>query len=709
MRALYAAMLGCLFLCGLSGRADAEASRPAPAPPLTAAPSAPVPSSSRITLPTGMIGLNTIPTARMDPVGTWRVGAGYDGFYSHVTAGSQIGDHLYLGLRQTSDTASATSLYPGMDAKLRLFRETKLRPEISIGLQSMFGERRMAGEYLALSKRYYDFDFTMGLGWGRFGTRQSIPNPMLFQAFGPSSRHLDGHSPQRPKDWFSGDAGLFGGVEYMTPIDGLSLMADWSSDGWSAERRAYEEFKAPAPWSIGAAYSPLPYVQTGLAYQGDDTVIARIGITAQLNDWAGRLAPLPPDVPLAAGRPTHYDRPDLCRQVLNIRVSGITASATLDLNDLDPVSFQIGQAARCLANSAGNGPEQIALQLRHSGFDGPTLALNRRDLEQAMIRNQGSPEEIWSNLLFSDSGSSTQLGKFQSRMSRALAIRYDIDQDISLMNEDSGLLTRTSFVPALSLPVGGGRFIGAALRFNLDHNLHMIDGPSGGSARPRAIRSNISDFADRGVHIERAYLSQSLTLAPHLFALGSIGYLEEMYGGASAELLYRPFGKPWAIGLELSEVFKRNPLTRLALDRDGDFQTTGFINGYYEFPGTNATLHASAGRYLGGEYGGGLDLTNRLDNGVRIGGTVTATTRNDHTPAGDDTAYYAGLTLSLPIGTLRALPDGSRLNIDTRPLGRDRGQRLDTPLSLYDATEPFSYRSITRQWSLLSPSTATPP
>lgn len=691
MRALKAAILGCMVMCSGYGYA---ADIPSELSPNTA-------------LPSGLIGLNTIPSARMDPEGTFRVGSGYDGFYTHLTAGTQIADHLYLGLRQTMDNAEPSGFYPGMDFKLRLFREAKLRPEIAIGIQSAFGNRRMAGEFLTLSKRYYDFDFTMGLGWGRLGSRQSIPNPILLHTFGPSDRNLDGTSASLPKDWFSGDAGLFGGVQYFTPIDGLSLMADWSSDGWSAERRIYEEFKTPASWSIGAAYSPMPFLQTGLAYRGDDNLIARIGLSANLDDWRGRLAPLPKDVPLEPGRPSHYDRLDRCHQIHDIKVSGVNASATLDLNDLDPTSFQIGQAARCLANSAGHEPEQISLQLRHSGLNGPVISLNRRDLEQTMLLQQGSPEEIWSNILFSDEVPSTQAGKFQSRMSRELSLRYDLNQDISLTNEDSGVLQRTSFVPSLSRAIGGGRYLGAALRFNLNHNLNNLD-RAAAAPRDRAVRSNTAEFSDRSTHIERAYLSQAFTLSPRLFALGHIGYLEEMYGGASGEILYRPFGKPWAIGLELSEVFKRNPLTRLALERDNGFTTTGFVNGYYEFPGTNATLHASAGRFLGGEYGASLDLSNRFDNGVQVGGTMTATTRKDHTPNGEDTAYYAGLTLSLPLGTLRAFPDGSRLNIDTRPMGRDRGQRLDLPLSLYEATEPFSYRTVTRQWSLLSPATTEP-
>ena len=57
----------------------------------------------------------------------------------------------------------------------------------------------------------------------------------------------------------------------------------------------------------------------------------------------------------------------------------------------------------------------------------------------------------------------------------------------------------------------------------------------------------------------------------------SIGYLEEMYMGTTGEILYRPFGKNWAIGAEANLALKRDPLSSFALLPNGDHILSGFF------------------------------------------------------------------------------------------------------------------------------------
>lgn len=105
---------------------------------------------------------------------------------------------------------------PRADLKFRLMEEGKWRPEMSIGLQGALGHRRMAGEYLALSKRYNSFDFTGGVGWGRYGASGMLNNPLnVFGDHFSDRRDLNGPIANGPGDWFTGnDMGFFGGVEY---------------------------------------------------------------------------------------------------------------------------------------------------------------------------------------------------------------------------------------------------------------------------------------------------------------------------------------------------------------------------------------------------------------------------------------------------------------------------------------------------------------
>ena len=229
----------------------------------------------------GPLGLNTVPSARMDKAGTVRLGASTLDPYMHGTASIQISDSFNVTLRQTAETSSFTNdpdrLTPGLDLKLRLSPETKYMPEISVGIIGALGHKRMAGEYVAASKRYKDFDFTAGLGWGRYGSSGTFDNPLGFlSTHFKDRRPVDGQMPSGPDHWFTGDnLGLFGGVEYFTPVDGLSLKLDYSADRYTAEKTAFN-FDPPDPWTIGVHYAPTDWADIGVGVAGTEKIMATL-------------------------------------------------------------------------------------------------------------------------------------------------------------------------------------------------------------------------------------------------------------------------------------------------------------------------------------------------------------------------------------------------------------------------------------------------
>ena len=128
-------------------------------------------------------------------------------------------------MRQSAGPESPTTftrLQPGLDAKLRLAPERKWTPEVAVGMQGAAGSARLSSEYLVLTKRYEDFDFTAGIGWGRLG--RGLGERRIASASGPPT-------------WFTGKYGLFGGVEYFTGLPGLSIKLEYTPDRFTAERR----------------------------------------------------------------------------------------------------------------------------------------------------------------------------------------------------------------------------------------------------------------------------------------------------------------------------------------------------------------------------------------------------------------------------------------------------------------------------------------
>ena len=214
----------------------------------------------------GTLGLNTIPSARMDNKGTARIGVSTTDPYLHSFIGFQLAEPLYVNIRQSAEISglndSARRLYPGIDFKLRLMEETHRRPEISFGINSAFGHKRFSSEYFVFSKRINNFDLTGGLAWGQLAGKGHIKNPFhAFSSHFEQDRDYTSNISQNYNDWFTGKKiGFFGGVEYFTPLKGLSLKADWNAQDYSTENQTITNFKSPDPWSISLNYKP----KTGL-------------------------------------------------------------------------------------------------------------------------------------------------------------------------------------------------------------------------------------------------------------------------------------------------------------------------------------------------------------------------------------------------------------------------------------------------------------
>jgi hypothetical protein len=100
--------------------------------------------------------------------------------------------------------------------------------------------------------------------------------------------------------------------------------------------------------------------------------------------------------------------------------------------------------------------------------------------------------------------------------------------------------------------VGGGRAVQQVAFGNLDRGL-----PSD-SVLPR-VRSDYARYAREGkTSVPALYGERVWNVAPDLFARATAGLLEPMFGGVSAEVLWRPHDAPFAVGLDLNLVRQRD-------------------------------------------------------------------------------------------------------------------------------------------------------
>lgn len=656
---------------------------------------------------TGVVGLNNVPSARMDEAGTMRFGLSTHDPYLHSFIGMQLWDPVYVQLRQSGEISElslkAQRLYPGIDLKFRLAQEGRYRPEIALGFNSAFGHKRFASEYFALSKRFWGFDITTGVGWGRLAGDGHLRNPMrrLSKHF-DKRRDFNSDTPNTVHDWFTGpDIGFFAGLEYNTPIEGFSIKADYGAQDFTPEKALTPAYTAPQPWTLSFNYNPVDWASVSVGVAGTDTLFARLSLQGGLSKWpfhfddAGTPAALRPHrtgqaMPLRMSlSANNADVP-----LHDTRVDDARARGNLTMDGFLPPAMQIGRAVRHMANFAGPDVASLEITPRIHGLKGKTVRIGRRDLESAAARNNGSPEEIWQDVSFIDD---PEMETSHTRYNHSWAPRLIWDSEISLSEEDAGYLYRTALIAEETYDMPYGFTMGGTLRWNMADNLHHLADYRVITTTP--VRSDVDLYASRTFALDRAYVSWMNTPAPDLHVAVTAGALEEMYTGVGGEILYRPFGKTFAIGAEAWHVYKRDPASPMTIDMYDINFNTAFLNAWYEVPGTDVTLFAKAGRFLGEDDGvsGGMEMN--FDSGARLSGFITATERDEPDVFGGDTHLYGGLRLSLPIGGMKYVPDGSEIRVKAGPIGRDSAQELDKPLPLYRVTEPMSYRRLARSWT----------
>ncbi len=637
---------------------------------------------------TGTIGLNIIPTARMDKEGTIRIGTSTTDPYLYNFLGFQVAKPLYVNVRQTSEISSlldsADRLYPSLDFKLQLMEENAKRPALVIGANSAFGHKRTSSEYIALSKRKGNFDFTGGLAWGRFAGRGHIKNPFsVVSSHFEKDRDFNSDTPQSIDGWLTGEeASFFGGIEYFTPMKGLSLKADYAAFDYGSETTTNAGFNEAQPWSVGLNYKPWKPLDLSVGVIGGEKLIARLSLQDNISKWPGRSSAKvePPEL--------LYPREDY---------QG-SHKAVLNLKTYQSTPQQVGHTARQVANQSSATNENIEIALNHKGLKGPTLQLIRRDLEEAVLNNHGSVEEIWHDVNFLPNKTPFFRLKnyFKNKEHKNKIKRFILDNRISLSEEDSTILYRSSALVEIENMLPLGFKLGTTPRINLADNLDNISSFRTVNANPT--RSNEDSFAANRFSIDKLYASWLYSVRKDVHVKFSAGYLEEMFGGFGGEILYRPFGKTFAIGAESWNVKRRDPDVTLALQTIGDERFTGHLNLFYELPNKNTTLFAKVGQYLDEDFGGTFGIKNNFKNGTSLEGFLTATDQRDPDIFGNKTHLYGGVKVTLPFGNVPYVPAGSEFRVTTAPFARDSGQILDAPDKLYELTEPIAYRHLSQNW-----------
>ena len=355
----------------------------------------------------------------------------------------------------------------------------------------------------------------------------------------------------------------------------------------------------------------------------------------------------------------------------------------------------LGDAARIIDARAPAEVTEITIADVEGGLEVARVRMRRDDLEHAFT-GRGSADEVLAHAEF-NGGESLGDGAFENekvypdftyRIRPRLKTQLNGPDGFFLYSLYAGLSTDVQLRPGLTL---SGEF-GA----NIQDNLNRLQNPSN-SLLPH-VRSDIKDYLKDGKYgIQSLYADYEARLGGDFYGRVTGGLLEEMYGGVDGEVLYRPYGSRWALGLEANQLYKRG------FHEQFSFQSynvaTAQVNLYYDMPwyGLQSTLRV--GRYLARDIGFTYEISREFESGVRVGGFFTIT--NVPAKIYGEGQFDRGLFISIPIDLATPFPSRSTIGTVYRPLTRDGGQLLSSPRQLYWETYGDDPQRLSESWGQL--------
>ncbi len=588
----------------------------------------------------------------------------------------------------------------------RFVDEGRYRPAIAVGINDLVGTGLYGGEYVVASKTLTpELRASLGIGWGRLGSKGGFTNPLSIAGDRFKTRPDGWDGPGGdfdPGTWFHGDAALFGGVEWQVN-DRLTLLAEYSSDAYLRESNAFER---KSPLNFGLSWKSGENSTLSASYMYGSEI--GLQYTYVMNPGrgkfgSGREAGPPAILPRSAAVASWGDvdqgnfgqvlHRDLSREGIRLegfRAEGRTLRVEIRNDRYGTPTEAIGRTARILTRNAPAEVDRFDIVIVQNGMPVTRISQRRSDLENLEFRLNGT-EQLWQASEITDPVGSPRAPRLAGSYP---VLKYGIEPYLtpsyfdpdSPVRADAGIAVYGRYEPLPGIVFAGRvqhRLIG-----NLDDIARVSN-----SVLPH-VRSDAEKYFKDGnttlVNLTGAYYFRP---APNTYGRITAGYLESMFGGVSAEMLWKPQAANLALGLELNHVRQRD------FDQKFGFQdykvTTGHASAYYTF-GEGYLAQLDVGRYLAGDVGGTLSLTREFANGWKVGAFATKT----DVSAKDfgEGSFDKGITLTIPLDWVTGLSSQTRYSTTIRPTQRDGGQRVVVPGRLYDTVREVQASELENSW-----------
>lgn len=660
----------------------------------------------------GGVGLLQTPTARMAPAGEISLNYRDNDQYRYYSGSMQLFPWLETTLRYTDVRTrkySSVEAFSGeqtykdkaFDLKVRLWEEGYWLPQVAVGARDIGGTGLFDGEYVVANKAWGPFDFSLGLGWGYLGTSGNIKNPLCTykQKFCYRDNSYNQAGSVDASQMFHGPTALFGGVEYQTPLQPLRLKLEYEGNNYQ------QDFAGKLPqkskFNVGAIYRVTDWADVNLSYERGNTVMFGFTLRNNFNE----LRPNYND----NSRPKYQPQPQdailqhsvVANQLTllkynagfanpQIQVKGDTLYVTGEQVKYRDSQEGVVRANRIIMNDL---PEGIR-----------TIRVTENRLNMPQVTTETDVASLQRHLEGEPLGQETQL------------VQQRVEPIVPDKPEQGWYIEKSSFDfhidPVLNQSVGGPESfymyqLGAmatadwwlsdhllttgSLFANIANNYDKFNytDPPRDSKLPR-VRTRVREYVQNDIYVNNLQANYFQYMGNNFYGQVYAGYLETMYGGAGAEVLWRPVDSNWAFGIDANYVKQRDWRSAQDMMKFTDYSVkTGHLTAYWTPPfAQDVLIKASVGQYLAGDKGGTLEVAKHFDSGVVVGTYATITNVSPKEYGEGD--FTKGVYVSIPMDLFTSGATRSRAAVGWTPLTRDGGQMLGRKFDLYSMTSDKS-------------------
>ncbi len=650
----------------------------------------------------GGVGLLQMPSARMAPAGEFSFNANRTVPYTRYSISIQPFSWLEGTFRYTDISNRQYNIYTpdqsykdkAVDVKVRLWRESRWLPALSVGARDVGGTGLFAGEYVVASKRFGDFDVSMGLGWGYTGARGNIHNPFgwIDDRFNHRPNDSSGTGEFNAKHFFRGPASLFGGIEYQTPWAPLRLKLEYDGNNYQHEPKD-NKLEQDSPFNLGLVYRVNKNFDINLGYERGNTAL--FGITFHGN--IGHAPPMskaldPPPEP-APEQPvtTAPDKADWAAisQRLNDNAGFKVEQVAQRGHELyvtgSPHRFfypaeTIGRASRILDHSLGDGINWFTLVDTRQGMPVVQTSVHRQRFDK-LLDHDVSLTDFRRSVERDQPNTTSSRDVLYQAPFKHYSGGFGVNLKENIGGPDAFVLYRLNLDYNAEYRFTRHFWLSTSAQFDLIDNYDKFkyDAPS---KLPR-VRTHIREYLTTSrLNLSNLQLNYARKLSRNWYGMVYGGLLESMYGGVGGEVLYRPMDSPVAWSANVNWVRQRGFKQHFGF-RDYHV-TTGHVTAYIKTGYHNVLATVTAGRYLAGDWGGTLGLSRIFNNGVRMG--VWATFTDVSREQFGEGSFDKGFFLTIPFDLMLPKSTPSVANFVWQPLIRDGGARLARHYDLYALT-----------------------